>query len=137
MKDDPHRYDDMLDLPHHTSTTHPRMSGTNRAAQFLPFAALTGYDDAIEETARITEERIDLDEDRKAVLDRQLMILESRLLEQPQVRITHFLPDTRKTGGAYVTTSGLLKKIDHYKNMLVLTDGTCIPLEDIIELEIL
>lgn len=128
-------YDDMLHLPHPTSERHPRMSVQDRAAQFSPFAALTGHAAAIAETARLTEQRIELDEDTKAELDWK----QSRLLkcvgEQPEIAVTWFQPDGRKNGGVYRMTTGQLKKIDPVKRILILRDGTTIPLEDVAGLE--
>src|ERR1035437_4752031 len=94
-------YDDIIHLPHHISTTHPHMSAYDRAAQFAPFAALTGHDAAIAETARLTERRVELDEYSKADLNQRLCIIQDRMDEQPEVSITYFQPDQRKTGGAY------------------------------------
>lgn len=103
-------HDDIIDLPHPTSATHPRMSMIDRAAQFSPFAALTGHGAAIEETARLTDQRIELTEDKKAVLDKKLHLL---LETSGEGTFTYFLPDKRKDGGAYVTTVGTVKKLRH------------------------
>lgn len=132
---DPHRYDDIMDLPHHVSKTHPQMPLSVRAAQFSPFAALTGYDAAIRETARLTEEKIELDEYEKAALNEKLLFLQEHLKEQPAAAITFFRPDAKKAGGAYLTVSGKVKKIDAYENLLFLVDGTTVPVDDIIEIE--
>ena len=131
---DPHHYDDIMDLPHHVSLSHTSMPVSDRAAQFLPFAALTGYDAAIQEAARLTDERAELAEDRSAVLDEQLLQLEAQAEGHPEVTITFFVPDERKRGGAYRTVSGLLKKFDRYEGILILADGTRISAEDIIEI---
>ena len=131
---DPHRYEDIMNLPHHASSSHPSMPVPNRAAQFLPFAALTGYDAAIQETARLTEEKAELTEDRRAVLDEQLLQLEAQAEGHPELTITFFAPDERKSGGTYRTVSGMLKKIDHYEGILILADGTRIPADDIVEI---
>ena len=128
-------YDDILHLPHPTSKNHPRMSIQERAAQFSPFAALTGHAAAIAETARLTDRRMELDEDTRAELDRRQAILLEHISERPVVTITWFRPDERKEGGAYVTTTGRLKKIDQVERILVLMDGTNIPLEDVAALE--
>lgn len=133
--EDPHRYDDILDLPHHVSQTHPHMPLSERAAQFSPFAALTGYDAAIRETARLTDEKAELDEGTKAVLNEKLQLLQEHLKARPVAAITYFKPDERKAGGAYVTVSGSIKKIDTYEGMIVLADGTKVPVNDIIEME--
>lgn len=128
---DIHRYDDIIDLPHHESKTRPRMSIINRAAQFSPFAALTGYDDAIEETARLTDERVELDEAERMILDEKLKIIKESLSSQPEVTITYFQPDIKKNGGAYISISGIVKKIDYYKRLVLMQDGTGIKIEDI------
>ena len=128
-------YDDIINLPHPTSQRHPRMPIHDRAAIFSPFAALSGHGAAIAETARLTEQRIELDEDTRAELDRRQAILLEHISERPEVTITWFRPDERKEGGAYVTTTGRLKKIDQVERILVLMDGTNIPLEDVAALE--
>ena len=129
------QYDDILHLPHPTSQRHPRMPIADRAAIFSPFAALTGHAAAIQETARLTDQRLELDEDTKAALDRKQQMLEDCLAEQPEVTVTWFLPDERKAGGSYVTTVGRLKKTDHVERLMILTDGTRIPLDDILDIE--
>ena len=128
-------YDDIIDLPHPTSRRHPRMPIRDRAAIFSPFAALSGHGAAIAETARLTERRMELDEDTKAELDRRQAVLLAHIGEQPEVTVTWFQPDERKDGGAYVTTTGRLKKLDTVQRVLVLLDGTSIPLEDVAGLE--
>lgn len=130
-----HPYEDILHLPHPTSKNHPRMSIQERAAQFSPFAALTGHAAAIAETARLTDRKMELDEDTRAELDRRQAILLEQISERPEVTVTWFQPDERKEGGAYVATTGRLKKIDQVERILVLTDGTRIPLEDVTALE--
>lgn len=130
-----HEYDDIIDLPHHVSATRPRMSMIDRAAQFSPFAALTGYDAAIKETGRLTDERIELSEESRATLDRKQQLLVECLADHPEVSVTYFIPDERKSGGEYVTVTGIVKKVDDYQRLLLLTDGTKIPLDDILDLE--
>ena len=127
-------YDDILQLSHPTSKTHPRMSRTARAAQFSPFAALTGYEAAIKETARLTDQELDLDDTMKAELNEKLSFLKKHLKDKPQISITFFVPDTKKTGGAYKTTTGWVKKILEYERHLLLTDGTIIPVDKIIDI---
>lgn len=129
------RYDEIINLPRHVSKTRPQMSMQNRAAQFSPFAALTGYDDAIKETGRLTYEKIEMDEDRKAALDMKQAYLIEMIDEQPEISITYFLPDTKKSGGAYVTVTGNLKRFDEYERLLILTDGKKIPMDDIADIE--
>ena len=128
-------YDDMMHLPHHVSTTHPHMSVIDRAAQFSPFAALNGYDAAIKETARLTDERVELDEYMKDVLSDKLQIITDRLIEHPEIIITYFQPDEKKNGGAYVTATGTVKKIDTYDRIVVMTDRAEIPIDEIIDIE--
>lgn len=128
-------YDDIIHLSHPTSKNRPRMSIHDRAAQFSPFAALSGHAAAIAETARLTDRKLELDEDIKAELDRRQAILLEHISERPEITVTWFRPDEKKAGGAYVTTTGRLKKIDEIERVLVLTDGARIPLEDVAGLE--
>ena len=128
-------YDDMIDLPHPTSKKHPRMSIRDRAAIFSPFAALSGHGAAIVETARLTDPRMELDEDTKAELDRRQAMLLEHIEEQPEVTVTWFQPDERKEGGAYLTVTGRLKKIDEAERTLTLLDGMSILLEDVVGIE--
>ena len=128
-------YDDIIHLSHPTSKNRPRMSIHDRAAQLSPFAALSGHAAAIAETARLTDRKLELDEDTKAELDRRQAILLEHISERPEITVTWFRPDEKKAGGAYVTTTGRLKKIDEIERVLVLTDGARIPLEDVAGLE--
>ena len=125
------KYDDIINLPHPTSAKHPRMPISERAAIFSPFAALTGHAAAIQETARLTEQKMELDEDTKAELDRRQAILLEHIAEQPEVTVTWFQPDERKDGGAYITTTGRLKKIDQVERALFLLDGSKILLDTV------
>lgn len=129
---DDHKYDDIINMPHHVSSKRQRMPMIDRAAQFSPFAALTGYDAAVKETARLTDKRIELDEYEKAALDEKLRVA----LENPEkeITITYFKPDARKDGGSYISNDGNIKKIDNYEGMVILTDGTEISIEDIVEI---
>ena len=129
------RYDTIITLPHHVSYKHPHMSILDRAAQFSPFAALTGYDAAVEETARLTDDKIELSEDRRAELDRMQLHLLSCISEQPTVTVTFFVPDERKSGGSYRTITGRFKKINRADRSFCLTDGTEIPLDRIYDLQ--
>ncbi len=124
-------YDDIINLPHHVSGTRPQMSAHDRAAQFSPFAALIGYDAAVAETARLTDERIELDESQKEALSQRLLMLSEQIDDHPEAVFTYFVPDKRKSGGKYVTATGSVKKIDEYENVVVLTDGTRISITDI------
>ncbi len=131
---DPHRYDDMLHLPHHVSATRLPMSRQNRAAQFAPFDALNGYGAAIRETARATEPPVELDESARQRLNHRLQLL-LRQIDQPEITVTWFCPDDRKEGGSHIRIAGRLKKIDVFRSLLLLTDGTEIPIEDIYRLD--
>lgn len=126
------RYDDIIDLPHPVSQRHPQMPLADRAAQFSPFAALTGLDAALQETARLTDQRITLDEYEQAELDKTLQALREAAPQHPAVEITYFQPDARKAGGQYVTSVGHVKRIAEYEQQLILTEGTSIPLTEII-----
>lgn len=131
----PSEYDNIINLPHHVSETRPRMSQRDRAAQFSPFAALTGYDSEIKETARLTDEKLELDDYAISRIDSCLQILIDNAQERPTISITFFKADERKSGGAYVTVSGDFRRIDESNRTVVLTDGTTIPIEDIYALE--
>lgn len=134
MQDD-HRYDDIINLPRHISAVHPPMPVADRAAQFMPFAALTGFGDAIEETGRLTDERPELEEDAIESLDGKLQYLRERVGNHPEISVTYFKPDVRKAGGAYVTAAGRIKKIDFYGRVLVMEDGTGIPMNSVVGME--
>lgn len=128
-------YADIIDLSHHELTTRQRMPVINRAASFSPFAALTGYDEHIREAGRLTDERTDLDEDTKQKLNERLRIALDMADVQPQIKITYFLPDERKSGGSYVEYTGVLMRVDEYEKKIILTDKTQIPIDDIYEIE--
>ena len=128
-------YDDIINLPHHVSSTRPQMSRENRAAQFSPFAALTGHDAAVKETARLTEQKIELGDGAIEVLDAKLNILADMIDSKPEVAITHFIPDAKKDGGTYVTTSGAVKKIDDYERAVMLVSGEIIGIENILDMD--
>ena len=128
------RYDEIMELPHHVSTTRPQMPMSDRAAQFAPFAALTGYDSAIKETGRLTDERIELDEEALTALDRKYQLLIEALDDAPEVTIIYFQPDERKAGGQYVSATGTVKKVDTFGRRILLQDGTRIPLDSVYDL---
>lgn len=128
-------YDDMLHGRRPVSQKHPPMSRADRAAQFSPFAALTGYDAAVRETARVTERRIELDEGVKAELNARLNCILEHLPEHPQVSITYFVPDEKKSGGAYRTVTGAVRKLDSFAKTLTLVDGTVVPMEEMVHVE--
>lgn len=132
-----HKYDDILHLPRHISSKHAPMSRYDRAAQFSPFAALTGYDGVIQEAGRLTDTASQLDEGGMALLDEKLRQICLRLAETPRVTVTYFQEDSRKAGGAYLSATGRVKKIDSYGQNLVFTDGTAIPIGRIYELDLL
>ena len=129
------QYADIINLPHHELTTRQRMPLINRAASFSPFAALTGYDETVKETARLTDARIELDEGTKEVLNDKLRLAVDLSEKNPEVSITYFLPDKRKAGGAYITTKAVIKRVDEYDRVVVLTDKSTIPIDDIAEIE--
>lgn len=130
-----HKYDDIINLPHHVSAKHPQMSLLNRAAQFSPFAALTGHGEAIRETARLTDEFVELSEDQKEHLDEKLRLLMENLSQKPEIEATYFQPDSNKCGGAYTTIRGKVKSIDVYNRKILFTSGTSFPLENLFAIE--
>ena len=133
IKDFP--YNHILDMPHHVSKTRPQMSRLNRAAQFAPFAALTGHDEAVKETARLTDYKIEIDEYSKEELNRRIIYINENIDLEPKVAITYFVPDSKKSGGAYVTESSVVSKIKEYENVIVMTSGVEIPIQEIILIE--
>ena len=135
FKDSSKEYGDIIHLPHPVSKKHPRMSMHDRAAQFSPFAALTGHDEAIRETARLTDEKSNLDETYTAGLDEKLVILMSKQEEKPTATITYFLRDERKAGGSYEVLEGQIRKVDLYEHVLVMEDRSGIPLDDVLDIE--
>lgn len=133
------KYRDIIDMPHHVSTKRPHMPIRDRAAQFAPFAALTGHDAAVKETARLTEERIELDESEIAVIDEQLREIRSMIRSEgpsyPAAAITYFVPDLKKTGGSYVTEEGCIRKLDDFRGLAVMENGTEIPVKNILKIK--
>lgn len=132
-------YDDIIDLPHPVSKRHPQMPLSDRAAQFAPFAALTGHDEAIKETARLTDSFVELSEEQREKLDKRLQMLLAEIEEEPlrehEIQVTYFQPDARKDGGAYVSVSGNVKKVDGYRRQILFTDGTALPMDNLISIE--
>ena len=128
-------YDDIIGLPHHESAKHPKMPALDRAAQFMPFAALTGHNAAVMETERLTDSRMELDEMKKEELNEHLQFIKEQLLQKPQISITYFLPDTQKNGGAYLTITGTVRKIEQTRHQVIMENGTVIPMDDIYEIE--
>lgn len=128
-------YEDIINLPHHQSKTRPHMSLYDRAAQFSPFAALTGYEDAVKETGRLTDERVELSEEKQSEIQRCLNWVKEHLNEQPEIMVTYFVPDQKKTGGTYQTEQGKVKKIDEYRRILVLEEQVEISMDEIVEIK--
>ena len=129
------KYNEIMGLPHHVSKTRSQMPMSDRAAQFAPFAALTGYDSAIKETGRLTDERIELDVEALSALDMKYQLLMEALDEAPEVTITYFQPDERKAGGKYVSAVGAVKKIDDFERRITMRDGTRIPTDDVLSID--
>lgn len=129
-----HKYDDIINKPHHKSKTHPPMSLYARSSQFAPFAALTGYEDLVTETAREVSERIEIDDEFKKILDGKIQLLSEKIKNKPEIIFTYFIPDLTKNGGAYVTVTGIVKKIDLYNQAIILEDKTQIPINEIIDI---
>ncbi len=127
-------YEDIMGLSRPVSKVHKPMSAAARAAQFSPFCALSGYEDVVRETDRITQQRMELEEDEKQEINEKLCMLQRILEEQgkmPEVSVTYFVPDERKSGGAYVTLPGRVKKMDVHRGFMVMQDGVEIPVEEI------
>ncbi len=129
-------YDDIINQPHYVSKNHPHMAMTDRAAQFSPFAALTGHGDAIDETARLTDRKIELDESRKEAIDEKLRAV-SEHGDSVRIEVTYFVPDRRKDGGEYVAVAGNVKKIDGISREITMRDGKTIPIENIYDVRFL
>ena len=127
-------YEDIINMPHHVSEKHPQMSIEGRAAQFAPFAALTGYSEAVKETARLTEKRIELDEGLKLQLNNKLKKIIENINTKPQITFTYFVYDDKKEGGKYVNKTGYVKKIDIANEYIQLVDKTKIPINEIINI---
>ena len=130
------KYDDIINLPHHMSKKHPHMTMTERAAQFSPFKAMVGLDSQAEETARLTDARIEISESEKEILNEKLLLIAENITERPFAAITYFKPDMRKEGGEYVRKEGNVKKINEYEKTVTMTDGTVIQIEEIIEITV-
>lgn len=128
------RYEDIIHLPHHQSKTRPHMSIHDRAAQFSPFSALTGYEDAVKETARLTDQKIELSEETKSVLSAKLNLIQDSIEKRPEIAITYFQADEKKSGGEYVTEIGVVKRIDPYQRVVVMQNKMKIPIDDIVEI---
>jgi hypothetical protein len=128
-------YDDIINLPHHVSSRHPQMSMMNRAAQFAPFAALTGHAAAIEETARLTDSQMELADEDSEILNQKMAYLREVINEHPKIVVTYFEPDKRKAGGAYKTIEGQLQNIDDYSQCLVMRDGKVVFIRSVLDIQ--
>ena len=129
------KYADIIDLPHPNSKNHIRMPRSSRAAQFAPFAALTGHSAAIKETARITEQKIELDESMKELLNEKLLLLEQKFKDQPLVTIIFFVADKNKSGGLYLSSTGFIKKFIKNQHLIIMSDNCIIPINDILKIK--
>ena len=128
-------YEDIINLPHHVSKKHKQMSLEARSAQFAPFSALTGFDDIVEETERITSKKIEINDEQKMILDYKLRVVKEKITQKPEITITYFKLDLKKSGGSYEKVTGNIERIDKYKHMIVLDNKIEIPILDIIEIE--
>ena len=129
-------YDDIINLPHHVSKNRPHMSNYDRAAQFSPFAALKGYDDEIEETARLTDERFHLEEERVRDINETLLLVKDAVRQHPLVKIVYFVADSKKAGGAYLTSEARVKKLSEYERKLTLDNNLTVSFDDIFSIEL-
>ena len=132
-----HDYEEIIDMPYHKSEVHQHMSRYDRAAQFSPFAALTGHEDAIEETGRLTVSKADIDESVKEKLDAELIRIIDKIDECPYISVTYYKPDEKKSGGAYITYEGNIRKIDEYARTIVMDNEINISFDDIVELKLI
>lgn len=132
---DEHKYDDIINLEHHVSTKHSRMSLENRSAQFAPFSALTGYEEAVKEEARVTESRIDIDEEAKIEVNEKLNYIIKHLDKNIIVSVTYFEKDKKKQGGSYKTIKGIIKKIDDSRKTIEMQTGEIIKIEELKKIE--
>lgn len=130
-----HKYDNIINLPHHQSKKRKHMSRQERAAQFGSFRALTGYEDEIAETSRRTNEKAELDEYTKSEINRKLIYIKDHIKDRQEITVTYFVPDERKSGGAYITKKGIIGKLSEYKRQLVFEDGIEIPIDEIFSIE--
>ena len=128
------KYDDIINLPHYEPKNHKRMSMYARAAQFAPFAALTGYEESVKETARLTNRKIEIDEEFKETLDWNLQEIQENISSEPKATIKYFIPDIKKSGGKYVIATGIVKKIDKFKQTIILNENKEIPISEVIEI---
>lgn len=130
------KYDDIINLPHYEPKYHPRMSKYKRSAQFAPFAALVGYDEQVQECSRITDKRLEIDEELKDIINSKLNKINELIKNKPEIEITYFIPDIKKEGGKYITEKVNVKRIDFINDFIKLTDNRIIVLNDIIDIKI-
>ena len=130
-------YEDIINLPHHVSKNRPHMSNYDRAAQFSPFAALKGYDDEIDETARLTDEKLELEGEKVADINEKLLLLKDTVRQRPIVKIVYFVPDDKKSGGAYKTVQASVKKLCEYERKIALDNNVTISFDDIFSIELI
>lgn len=135
MRESIEKYMDIINMTHHVSKKHPQMSQYERAAQFAPFAALSGYEDIIEEEGRLTDNRVEINEEAKFILDRKMQVLMNCIKNNPSISITYFVPDEKKSGGKYVTVQENIKKIDILKQVIITENGTVIPVNEIVDMQ--
>ena len=129
------KYSSILNLPHHVSKNRPQMGMYQRAAQFAPFAALTGHNAAIDETARLTDTRVELSESECVSLNSRIALLRAHLYNCPIVSVTYFVPDSFKEGGSYTSHTGVIKRIDDFEQTLIFEDGNCVPIKEVIDIK--
>lgn len=132
---DNHKYDDIINLPHHQSQTRVHMSLYDRAAQFSPFSALTGYDDAVKESARLTDQKHELSDEAISQLNAKLMFIKEQIKNQPEITVTYFVPDEKKDGGSYITEKSAVKRIDDFERVIILKNNAKIPFDNISDIE--
>ena len=130
------KYDDIINLPHYEPKYHPRMSKYKRSAQFAPFAALVGYDEQVQECSRLTDKRLEIDDELKEKINNKLNKINELIKNNPEVEITYFIPDEKKDGGKYITEIGNVKRIDYINRFIKLTDNKKIILDDLIDIKI-
>jgi len=130
------KYDDIINLPHYEPKYHPRMSKYKRSAQFAPFAALVGYDEQVQECSRLTDKRLEIDDELKEKINNKLNKINELIKNSPEVEITYFIPDKKKDGGKYITEKGNVKRIDYINRFIKLTDNKKIILDDLIDIKI-
>lgn len=128
-------YGDIIDMPHHQSEKRPHMSLSDRAAQFAPFAALRGYEDEISETARQTDKKLELDNDTAALLNERLHIIIESIKSEPEISLTYFIPDDKKEGGKYVSSTGKVRRVDEIQRFIQFKDETKISIDNLLRIE--